>query len=206
VGVVHRCRFVRASAGDLSPIESASVDAVTTRSVLIYVEDKAAAFREFYRVLRPQGRISLFEPINRFAQEYDPDGNWWGANWWGTADTSVATLGARLREHFQRLQPHDSDPMMDFDHLDLLRHAEAAGFRRIDLRLQIYVMPSPPMNWTALISSPGNPTIPSMAEAMDEVFTPDERVRFEAHVRPIVERGGRITHNAVVYLQATKEA
>jgi hypothetical protein len=95
--------------------------------------------------------------------------------------------------------------MMDFGHLDLLRHAEAAGFRLIDLRQQIYVLPSPPMNWDALISSPANPTIPSMAEAMDEIFTPDERGRFEDHVRPIVESGGRITHNAVVYLQATKE-
>ena len=41
-----------------------SVDVVTTRSVLIYVKDKAAALREFYRVLKPGGRVSLFEPIN----------------------------------------------------------------------------------------------------------------------------------------------
>jgi arsenite methyltransferase len=39
---------------------------LTTRSVLIYVADKAGAFREFHRVLRPGGRISLFEPINRY--------------------------------------------------------------------------------------------------------------------------------------------
>jgi SAM-dependent methyltransferase len=39
---------------------------VTTRSVLIYVAGKQAAFAEFFRVLRPGGRISFFEPINRF--------------------------------------------------------------------------------------------------------------------------------------------
>src|SRR5215475_11672850 len=37
LGIVERCRFVRAGAEDLSPIEAASVDVVTTRAVLIYV-------------------------------------------------------------------------------------------------------------------------------------------------------------------------
>jgi SAM-dependent methyltransferase len=60
----HRCRFVLASAESLTGIADASVDVVTTRSVLIYVKDKAAALREFYRVLRPGGRISVFEPVN----------------------------------------------------------------------------------------------------------------------------------------------
>jgi arsenite methyltransferase len=36
----YRCEFVRASADDLSPIPDASVDVVTTRSVLIYVSVK----------------------------------------------------------------------------------------------------------------------------------------------------------------------
>ena len=35
--VQERCRFVQASADDLSMLAEASVDAVTTRSVLIYV-------------------------------------------------------------------------------------------------------------------------------------------------------------------------
>lgn len=31
----------------------------------IYVDDKAAALAAFHRVLKPGGRVSLFEPINR---------------------------------------------------------------------------------------------------------------------------------------------
>ena len=66
LGVSDRCEFVQAAASGLGPVGSSSVDVVTTRSVLIYVEDKTAALREFFRVLRPGGRIALFEPINSF--------------------------------------------------------------------------------------------------------------------------------------------
>jgi arsenite methyltransferase len=67
LGVLEHCRFVNASADDLSGIDDESVDIVTTRSVLIFVPDRRSAFGEFARILRPSGRISLFEPINRFA-------------------------------------------------------------------------------------------------------------------------------------------
>jgi len=67
LGVADRCEYVDAAADDLSALEDASVDVVTTRSVLIYVAEKQQALREFFRVLRPGGRVSLFEPINRFA-------------------------------------------------------------------------------------------------------------------------------------------
>ena len=45
--VLDRCEFVQAPAEDLSAVDDASVDAVTTRSVLIYVRDKRRAFEEF---------------------------------------------------------------------------------------------------------------------------------------------------------------
>jgi SAM-dependent methyltransferase len=54
-------------------VDDAAVDVVTTRSVLIYVKDKAGALREFQRVLRPGGRISLYEPINVLMHVGDPD-------------------------------------------------------------------------------------------------------------------------------------
>ncbi|TMD82916.1 MAG: methyltransferase domain-containing protein, partial [Chloroflexi bacterium] len=65
--LLDRCRFVVNSADDLHDVTNSSVDAVTTRSVLIYVDRKDRAFAEFFRVLRPRGRISIGEPINRFS-------------------------------------------------------------------------------------------------------------------------------------------
>src|SRR5438094_10323393 len=66
LGVSDRCSFVKASADGLAGISDASVDVVSTGSVLIYVADKERAFAEFFRVLPPGGRVSLFEPINSF--------------------------------------------------------------------------------------------------------------------------------------------
>ena len=64
--LAHRSQIIYASADDLSALDDEAVDIVTTRSVLIYVENKVKAFREFQRVLKPKGRLSIFEPINRF--------------------------------------------------------------------------------------------------------------------------------------------
>jgi ubiquinone/menaquinone biosynthesis C-methylase UbiE len=44
MGVLDRCRFLRADTEDLTAIAEVTVDAVTTRSVLIYVADKPRAF------------------------------------------------------------------------------------------------------------------------------------------------------------------
>lgn len=133
LGLDDRCRFVRASAHDLAGIADASVDAVTTRSVLIYVADKQRAFDEFARVLRPGGRISLFEPVNRFGYDERPD------RLWGFDVAAVQGAAAKIRAVYHRHQPINRDPMMNFDERDLLAFAEAAGFgeRHLELHADI---------------------------------------------------------------------
>src|SRR5918995_169258 len=113
MNVHDRCRFVHASADDLSMLPDGSVDAVTTRSVLIYVSAKGQAFHEFYRVLRQGGALSIFEPINRFAFPEPPD------RFEGYNVTPVMDLAEKLKEHYYRFQPLDTDPMTDFDERDL---------------------------------------------------------------------------------------
>ena len=60
-----QCRFVVAKAERLIGIGDKTADALTTRSVLAYVPDKASALQEFRRVLKPGGRLSIAEPIPR---------------------------------------------------------------------------------------------------------------------------------------------
>ena len=165
-GMGDRCEFVEARAEDLRPIADDSADAVTTRSVLIYVADKAAAFREFHRALKPVGRISLFEPINRYCLDifrFDV--------------APVLDLAQRLRDFYRRLQPPDSDPMLDFDEHDLLGYCETAGFVDLHLALHISVRPATPQPWERAMGVAGNPNIPAPREAIARLFTPEEAAR-----------------------------
>jgi SAM-dependent methyltransferase len=182
LGALDRCRFIDASAQDLGPIEDGSVDVVTTRSVLIYVQDKARAFTEFARVLRPGGRISIWEPINRFAMR-DAD------TWMGYDLGPVGDIGRKVRAVYESLQPRESDPMLDFDERDLLRLAGDAGFFPRELRLRAVVEPLAPHSWDWCLDTAGNPNIPTLREAMEQALTPSERERLTAHLRPLVERG-----------------
>jgi len=197
-GVADRCRFVPASADDLAPIADASVDVVTTRSVLIYVAAKQSAFDAFFRVLRLGGRISLFEPINRFGYAEPPD------RFWGYDAAPILDEAAKVRAVFHRRQPLDADPMMDFDERNLLAFAERAGFTERHLELRIDVEPHPPRRWEPFAETAFNPLIPTLVEAMAEALTPAEADRFASHLRPLVETGRGTMPFAVAYLWATK--
>jgi ubiquinone/menaquinone biosynthesis C-methylase UbiE len=197
LGVSDRCSFVNAGAECLGRVDDVSVDVVATRSVLIYVADKARAFAEFFRVLRPNGRVSLFEPINRFGIDERRPG------FWGYPGDGMTELAARVDRIYEEIQPPD-DPMLDFDERDLIRLAESAGFFPVDLELHASVSPIEPRPWHAFLNSSGNPKIPTIGEAIDQALTPEERERFIEHLRPLVEEGKGVSRMAQAYLQAVK--
>jgi arsenite methyltransferase len=190
-----RSSFVRAAADDLSPVPDASVDVVTTRSVLIYVTRKPAAFAELHRVLRPGGRLSIFEPINSFARD---------DTLLGLDPAPIADLIAKVRAAYAAIAPA-ADPMLDFDERDLLRWAREAGFTgvRLDYRAEVDV-PGPPIaDWAAVRRTAPNPLVPPYGEVLDRALTPAERDRFDAHVRSLADVPTHRTA-ATAYLSATR--
>lgn len=199
LGVLDRCRFVEASANDLAGIDDESVDVVTTRSVLIYVKEKAAAFAEFARVLPLGGRISIWEPINRFGAEERRAGCFYGYELDG-----LDGVRSKLDAVFAELQPLDTDPMMDFDERDLLRLAEHVGFFPITLTLEAVIEPVAPRSWEGLLDTAGNPNIPTLREAMEQALTPEEREWLTAQLRPLVERGQGEWRMALAHLSGRR--
>jgi len=197
LGVLERCGFVRAPVEELDGVDGDSVDVACTRSVLIYVKDKKRAFAELFRVLRPGGRISLFEPINRFGMERRQQG------FWGYPSDGVSDLAVRVDAVYAEIQPPD-DPMLDFDERDLLALAEGAGFFPIELELEAEIRSMEPRLWEPFANSSGNPKIPTIAEAMEQALAPDERRRLAEHLRPLVEEGKGVSRTACAYLTATK--
>lgn len=200
MGVLDRCAFVRAAAEELGPIADASVDAVTTRSVLIYVKPKERAFREFRRVLKPGGRLSLFEPINRFNEPRSSSVSYEGFDM-----TPVLDIYRKIRDFYHGLQPRDSDPMLDFDERDLVDLADGAGFREVRLEYNAEIAPPQrPGKWESVIRRAWNPKMPTLEEAMQQLLTVQEIERYTSYVRPLVESGSGRGRNAYAYLWATK--
>lgn len=204
MGVSERCDFLCASATDLSALADSSVDAVTLRSVLIYVADKQRAIREFHRVLKPRGRLSVFEPINRFGEPQPAH------MFWAYDATPIVEIAAKLKAVYQRLQPLETDPMMNFDERDLLTAVEQAGFRDVHLELEIDIRPigevpgATAMTWDSFIRTAANPRIPSLEEAITQVLTAEEATKFTEHMRPLVEAGTGTYRSAAAFLAATK--
>jgi ubiquinone/menaquinone biosynthesis C-methylase UbiE len=202
MGVADRCAFHRASADDLSALADESVDAATTRSVLLFVTAKAQAFREFHRVLRPGGRLSIFEPINRFGQAAAPHAF---SGYDGYDVTPIGDLVDRVRAVYERAQPVAASPMLDFDERDLFTFAEQAGFTEVHLDLDASVAPLAPRTWESFFRAAPNPLAPTLEEAVHKALSPGEADRFARHLRPVVEAGHGTRRSAVAYLWAVKQ-
>jgi arsenite methyltransferase len=196
-GVLERCRFVEAPAEDLRGVADGSVDVVTTRAVLIYVRDKERALREFNRVLRPGGRVSIFEPINRFGLEERR------RSWGFAVDDEAASLLAKLIGSLRKFQPED-DPMLNFDERDLFALAEHAGFFPVTLEYRAEAIPLKPRSWESFLHSAPNPKVPTFSEAMDAALTAEERELLVAELRPAVEEGRGVWRMGSALLLAVK--
>jgi arsenite methyltransferase len=156
---------------DVLPLRDESVDAVVTRSVLIYVEDKAEAAREFSRVLRSGGHVSLFEPINSRnllltqAVDFSP----------------LGALGDRVRTWNEDFYARSDDPMLNFDDSDLERFFVDAGLAEVHVASGADEHQIPGERYLNQVGAPGRPTL---LERWRAEFAPDEVERLTEFLAP----------------------
>jgi len=190
----------------LEGVADASVDVVVTRSVLAYVSDKVAALREFHRVLRPGGRISLAEPV------YQDDAlaaSAVRAVIESTPPERVSPMTVLLHR-WKAAQYPDSEqkilesPIANYSERDMVRFAQLAGFAELHLELHIDVQPSIVRSWNVFINSSPHPLAPPLSIIMSEQFTAEERQLFERTMRPMIEDPKAVTTDRMLYLTAKK--
>jgi arsenite methyltransferase len=107
------------------PLADHCADAVVIRSALIYVVDKARAAAELHRVLRPGGRVSVFEPINSGYRSF--------------ADVDLSDLDPARTRVMEQWVPGGGAgaAMRGFDERDLVGYFADAGFESVELTLEV---------------------------------------------------------------------
>ena len=204
-GVQQQCQFLLASVENLQDIPDCSVNAITIRSVLIYVRDKQKAFQELHRVLQPGGRVAMFEPLNRYHQldqfgDIAPHNQFFGYDVRG-----IQELADKVQAVFDHVQPPETNPMLNFDERDLLTFVRNAGFSAVSLSLHANFTPwAEHRSWKHFLTLQDNPLVPTIQDAIQQALTPQEMEMFEAHLRPLIEAGQGVSRGAWVYLQSVK--
>lgn len=205
-GVRYQCTFLECSAEKLEGINDGSVDAVVTRAVLAYVSDKAAALREFLRVLKPGGSLSICEPIMRddalilyvlksIIDAQPPDSR-----------DRFLDLQYRLRaaQFPDTIEKISQSSITNFTERDLFRLAQDAGFTEVHMEFHIDTLPTSVTNWEVFLESSPHPLAPPVKQIMAEQFMDNDRRYLTEKLRPIVEAGQSIATSRVAYLTARK--
>jgi arsenite methyltransferase len=205
-GLQNQCTFLQTSAERLDDVADECADVVTTRAVLVYVADKAAAARQFHRVLKPGGRISIAEPI--FQDEAVRLAALTACLLSRPADPSSAA--ARLMQRWRAAQLPSTiaeikrNPLTNFSERDLIVLMQKAGFTEIHLELHIDIVKASPLPWDTFIDMAPRPGTPTLRELFSSHFSDIEQGQFEEGLRRQVELGQLVERNTIAYLTARK--
>jgi len=184
------------------PLASQSVDLVMTRSVLIYLADKQAGIRELYRVLKPKGRASIFEPINEVSEQVQ---NQVRAS--GFYDELQPEWG-EIRRYYDAHKEDWYGTLVGWDERELIKGFEAAGFSRIKVSYELVsgVRARKPKRAeiAAVLSGRPNPNQPSYEEVAREVLGHRADDYLERCAKFLVDGAGPRSASASVYLVATR--
>jgi ubiquinone/menaquinone biosynthesis C-methylase UbiE len=206
LGLRQHCSFFQASAETLAGIPNESVDVLTSRAVLAYLADKPSAARNFLRVLKPGGRVSLCEPIGLDAAvqlaaltnvlQSEP------AN--STTPYLAILQRCRALQTPSTLSGIRSDPLTNFTERNLVQLFQKTGFTNIHMEFHIDVKAGTAIPWSTFIDIAPRPGAPSLREVFQQSLTSAEIDFLERCMRPFVENGTLMGQSSTAYLTAEK--
>lgn len=206
LGVSGQCAFLHGSAANLDGIADEAVDAATMRAVLAYVEDKPAAMRELYRILKPGGRFAIAALILRdealgvcmLKRLIDS----------GSINTDAPFFPLLRRRRAAQFPDTEekarSLPITNYGERDLVRFAIDAGFTDIHLELHIDVQTDGRIPWETFVHTSPHPLAPTLEEVLATRFTHEKRNGLEGRVWAIFESGKQLGASRIACLTAKK--
>ena len=193
-GIADKLDFLQSEAADIK-LPDESVDVVMMRSVLVHILDKLAPIQEFYRILKPGGRISIFEPIIKKNTKYyeliNPD------------DFPNYEEIKRVEE---KIASDENDSLVNFDERSLGEDFIKAGFKNVDIQVSTEsstyeVQASMIDPW---FNTPPSPDRPSLKQRFLE-YMPEKEVNEFIEGLKTHLNGNPITINSpVAFLYAEK--
>nr|WP_322047785.1 methyltransferase domain-containing protein [Paraburkholderia sp. J67] len=205
-GVSGQCTYLHCAAQRLDGIADNAADALTMRAVLAYVDDKPAAMREVFRVLKPGGRFAIAEPILRdealevcmLRQLIDS----------GSIDNSDPFFPLLLRCRAAQFPDTEEQvralPITNYGERDLVRFAIDAGFTDIHLELHIDVKTADCVPWETFLRMAPHPLSPDLETILQTRFTREERDYLEVRMRAMFESGKQPGASRIAWLTARK--
>jgi ubiquinone/menaquinone biosynthesis C-methylase UbiE len=186
---------LRRVVGDMAslPLAEGCADAVVARSALVYVADLAGALREARRVLRPGGRLSVFEPVNRRR--------------WHDAELAGLTGQERaaIEQAFAEATPA-ARTMLAFDEDRALSLADRAGLAWTSMNVDLaYERLADEAAVHVHLHRRAHPGAPTAVELVTDACGPDVARRYVTAWLDAIRRQGTITYTTpVMYLTATR--
>lgn len=180
------CDARRLSVGD------ETVDTIVLRSVLLYIKEKVDVFKEMYRVLRPSGVLSFFEPINK-GRHHNVDLN---------------RLPIKVKEKVITIEQSTRNSRLnnvEWETTDFANALTVAGFTHIEFIEELAVDPLKDIEavrrYLERVPAPGHPSI---AELYKRFLNPEEWAAYAKIWFDTLEQGPVEFRTPTLYGRARK--
>lgn len=176
-------------------LHSNSVTRAVMRSVLVHILEKQQALSEIYRILKPQGIFSAFEPVVSS-----------NTRCWELIDESAISDYNDFKKAEDECMTAQNDPLTNFDEITIKEILQNVGFSQRIIDKQVVesnyvVLPKMVENW---LTTPPSPTAKSMKEKFLLYFDEAKVNNYITELQAALENKNVCIKSNALYIKAIK--